>query len=134
MKIKEFLKVEEVAKLAKLAKFAEELDKKTDKLKKNMEDNVTACLADIDPDVLEARINLVMEQAFLQSWAVMKLNVLDLAIEHPNEDIEFLLDKMIKIIEDFMALMAMNCSLAEIDVELAEHHFDESLDELEDDE
>lgn len=127
MKIKEFLNMKE---LAELAEKAEVLDNTTDKLKKNIEDNVTACLADIDPDVLDARINLIINQCFLQSWAVMKLNVVHLASKHPDEDIEFLLDKMLKVIEDFTEIMAMNSSLAELDVELAEHHFDESLDEL----
>lgn len=129
MKIKEFLNIKE---LAGFAEYVEELDAVTDKLKKNMEDNITACLADIDPDVLKARINLVMQQAFLQSWAVMKLNVVALASQHPDEDIEFLLDKMIEIIENYTEIMAMNSSLAETDVALAEYHFDESLDELED--
>lgn len=127
MKIKEFVNMEE---LAELAEVTEVLDNTTDKLKKHIEENVTACLADIDPDVLEARIHLIMNQCFLQSWAVMKLNVVHLASEHPDEDIEFLLDKMLKVIQDFTEIMAMNSSLAELDVELAEHHFDQSLDEL----
>lgn len=131
MKIKEFINIEE---LAGFAKIGEELDATTDKLKKNMEDNIAACLADIDPDVLQARINLVIQQAFLQSWAVMKLNVVQLASQHPDEDIEFLLDKMIELIEEFTEFMVMSSLTAEIDVELAEHHFDNALDELEDDE
>ena len=131
MKIKEFLNVEAVE---ELAAYSEELDKTTDKLKKNIEDNVTACLADIDTDVLDARINLIVNECYLQSWAVMKLNVVHVASQHPDEEIEFLLDKMIKMIDGFTEIMTMNSSLAELDVELAEHHFDDALDELEDDE
>ena len=131
MKIKEFLNLEAVD---ELAKFANEMDSATDKLKEAIDDNVTDCLADIDPRVLEARINLIKNQCFFQSWAVMKLNVVQLASQHPDEEIEFLLDKMIEVIDHYTEVMGMSMSLSDMDVEVAEQYFQDALDELEDDE
>lgn len=129
MKINEFMKD-----VDGLAKWAKKLNQSTDVLKANMEMNITACLADIDPDVLEARIHLVLQQAFLQSWSVMKKNVAELASQHPDEDIEFLLKQMLNMIDNFCEVMSLNTSLAELDVDLAEQHFDDSLDQIHEDE
>ena len=124
-KINEFLDVEETKQLAK------ELDEETAKLKERIQDEFTACLADIDPDVLKERINLVMAQCFLQAFAVMKLTVAEVSSEHEDEDIEFLLTRMIQSIQGYTETMVTNCKSAEIDVQLAEEAFDHLLDELE---
>lgn len=123
-KIHEFLNVEETAELA------EELDKATDNLKETILDNRIACLADIDPDVLENRIDLMIQQCFLQSFAVMKLAIAKFASEHEDEDIETALTLFIELIQKKCTEFTEACELQEIVLDMFENQFDESLDEL----
>lgn len=127
MKINEVLNVEEMAKLAK------ELDKSTGKLKENMENNVIACRADIDPDVLETRIDLMIQQCYLQSFAVIKLAIAKFATENEDEDIETALTSFIEFVQCKCTDFAEQCQLAEIVLHLFERRFEDVLDELDDD-
>lgn len=125
MKIKDLLDVEE------LASRVEGLDTGTDKLNEKIKDNRNACLADIDPDVLGERIDLIIQQCFLQSFAVMKLMVATFTSEHEDEDIENLVITLIQFIQAHCEDFAEECQLQEISLALAEGQFDALLDELE---
>ena len=123
-------KINEFADVEELTELAEELDQSTNTLKELMENNVTACLADIDPDVLESRIHLLLNQAYLQSNAVIKLAVADFASQHPDEDIECLLEQILQLINETTEIMGRSTLSAEIELQLAEQQFDDALDEF----
>lgn len=128
MKIKDLVDVEE------LASIVEGLDMGTDKLKEKIEDNRVACLADIDPDVLGERIDLIIAQCFLQSFAVMKLAIAKFASEHEDEDIQTALVTFIQLVQMKCNDFAEDCQLNEIGLAIAEGQFDALLDEMEEEE
>lgn len=126
MKMNEFLTVEEVREAVL------KLDEATDDLKEKIHDNRVACLADIDPDVLETRIDLIIQQCFLQSFAVMKLAIFKFASENGDEDIETALPLFIEFVQHKCTEFSMECQLAEVVLHLSESRFDDALDELDD--
>lgn len=127
------MKMSELVDVEELRELVVGLDKATDDLKEKIHDNRVACLADIDPDVLETRIDLIIQQCYLQSFAVMKLAIANFGIENEDEDIDVALASLIELIQKKCTEFAEECQLAEIVLHLSESRFDTSLDELSDD-
>lgn len=126
MKMNELVDVD----VEELAELAESLDKATDTLKEKVNDNRIACLADIDPDVLEARIDLIIQQCYLQSFAVMKLAIAEFGTEHWDEGTEIALALFIELVQQECGEFTEACKLQEFVLHLSETHFDDALDEL----
>lgn len=126
------MKMNELVDVEKLTELLPKLDKGTDDLKEKIHNNRVACLADIDPDVLESRIDLIIQQCYLQSFAVMKLAIAKFASE--NEDIESALALLIELVQGKCAGFADVCKVQEIVLHIYESDFDKALNELEDDE
>lgn len=128
------MKMNELVDVEELREVAEVLDEATDELKEKTRDNCVACLADIDPDVLETRINLIIQQCYLQSFAVMKLAIAKFASENEDEDIETALTLFMEMVQKKCTEFAEQCQFVEILLQISEIHVDKALDELQDDE